>query len=853
MLQLVIRGACVAVLACGTTALLAQASDTATQGQQFHREVTRALARGQLEAVETLASGRPEGDAASAAARARALVLRGRYADAEQLLGPVAQGMPSSAAGLEFGLLLQRVGRRDEARPFLEAVTALGLRSRRPVDKYHGGIGAGALGNFRQANGLIRSAALGAPDDPAIQTAWAELFLEKYNKADAVKSFTEALELDDEWAPAHVGMARALADENPPIARMSVDRALEIDPRNLGAHLFIAEQELGDRNIEAAQESIRRALEINPVDLEARSLVAAMAYLDDRISEFDSEVAAVLEINPEYGDVYRIAGLHTARAYRFDEAVSLVRRALEIDPSNSRAHAELGTHLLRTGDEAGAREALEQSFADDPFDVITYNLLSMMDTLDEFETFERGDFILRLHKEEASILKEDVLSLAQDALDTLAALYEIEVKGPILIEIFPRHDDFAVRTLGLPGMIGALGACFGRVVTLDSPRARPPGDFNWRATLWHEIAHVITLQMSRQRLPRWLSEGVSEYEEQRARPAWGRDMDLTFAQALNDGNVLSLRDLNGGFSKPETISLSYFQASVLVGHIVDGYGDRVLRDLITAYGDGLETEEALASVGLDFDTLQASFDQAVDERFGALRQTLRPIERPSESEEPETELDPGAQLDALRDLGRTHPDRFAVQFELGKALRAAGETTEALAALERAVMLAPMVTGIDSPRGVIAAIAQEQGDRARAMRELELLLDFDQTSLDAARQLAALAEEAGDDALMTLAYDRVIGIDPFDPVPHLAIGRMALAKGDSDTATREFRVALAAGPVDRVSAHCDLAESHLMAGELEEAKRAALAALEMAPTYERAQELLLQAVEGGGGGGNFPF
>ena len=37
-----------------------------------------------------------------------------------------------------------------------------------------------------------------------------------------------------------------------------------------------------------------------------------------------------------------------------------------------------------------------------------------------------------------------------------------------------------------------------------------------------------------------------------------------------------------------------------------------------------------------------------------------------------------------------------------------------------------------------------------------------------------------------------------------------------------------------------------MAGELEEAKRAALAALEMAPTYERAQELLLQAVEGGG-------
>jgi len=399
-------------------------------------------------------------------------------------------------------------------------------------------------------------------------------------------------------------------------------------------------------------------------------------------------------------------------------------------------------------------------------------------------------------------------------------------------------------------MIGALGACFGRVVTMDSPRARPPGDFNWRATLWHEIAHVITLQMSKQRVPRWLTEGVSVYEEQRARAAWGRDQELMFARALNDEKVLSLRDLNGGFSKPETISLSYFQASVLVDHIVDLHGEDVLHELITSYGDGLETEEALARVGLDFDTLQASFDRAVDERFGGLQQALHPIERESPPEdhtgEPQAAPDPEVELATLRELGKTYPDRFAVQFELGKALRAAGDLDEALLALERATMLAPMATGIDSPRGIIAAIAQEQGDPDRAMRELALLLEYDQTSLEAARQLAALAEEAEDEDLKTLAYDRVVGIDPFDPVPHVALGRMALARGDSRTATREFQVALAAGPVDRVSAHCDLAESHLMSGELEEAKRAALAALEMAPTYERAQELLLRVVEGEG-------
>jgi len=117
--------------------------------------------------------------------------------------------------------------------------------------------------------------------------------------------------------------------------------------------------------------------------------------------------------------------------------------------------------------------------------------------------------------------------------------------GPILIEIFPRHDDFAVRNLGLPGMVGALGACFGRVVTLDSPRARPPGSFNWQATLWHELAHVVTLHLSKQRVPRWLTEGVSVYEERQARPSWARDMEVSFAEAMNRGEIIPLAELNG--------------------------------------------------------------------------------------------------------------------------------------------------------------------------------------------------------------------------------------------------------------------------------------------------------------------
>ena len=582
--------------------------------------------------------------------------------------------------------------------------------------------------------------------------------------------------------------------------------------------------------------AVDRALAINPGSLEARSLRTAMAYLEDRSSDFEAGAAGVLQINPTYGDVFRVAGSHAARAYRFDEAVTLVQRALDLNPNTPRAFAELGMHLLRTGDEPGARQALERAFDEDPFDVVTFNLLNMMDTLDGFETLVRGDVIVRLHPDEADVLGEYVLALAQQALDELAVRYQMLVEGPILVEVFPTHDDFAVRILGLPGMIGALGACFGRVVTMDSPRALPPGDFNWRSTLWHEMAHVITLQMSDQRVPRWLTEGISTYEEKRARPEWGRDQVLSFARALNDETTLPLRELNSGFSRPDTISMSYFQASILVEHIVEAYGETALQDLVRAYADGVETEEALTRIGLTFDTLQASFDTAVAVEFGALQRALRPVDDAGE-------LGTEPSIEDLRRLSAAHLDSYTVQFAYGASLYAAGELEAAREPLDRAANLVPQATGIESPRGMLAQIAEELGDPERAMRELERLLEFDATSIEAARQLAVLAEAAGDEARMASAYDRIIGIDPFDAASHRAIGRLALAAGDTNRAILEFEIALATGPADRVSAYCDLAESQLRAGNLDAARQAALNALEMAPTYERAQELLLEAVE----------
>jgi tetratricopeptide (TPR) repeat protein len=725
------------------------------------------------------------------------------------------------------------MGRRNESRALLQRVSDMQAGPATSAAEY-GRLGraARALGEFQLANDAYRIAVEKAPNDPALHTGWGELFLHVHDNAEAAKSFQDALKLDDKWIPALLGMTQALLEVNPPAAEKAVTEALALDPDVVAGHLLLAQIHLDKSDREAAKAAIAKANGINPVSLDALALSAAIAYLEDRSADFQQEVAAALKINPRFSDAYRVPGDLAAANYRFEEAVALSRKALELDPNDVRTLAALGVQLLRTGDEAEARTVLEKAFAIDKFDRTTFNLLTMLDSLEKFETITEGNIIVKVHPSEMPVMREYVLPLAQDALDKFSKKYQFALKGPILIEMFPKHDDFAVRTVGLPGMIGALGACFGRVVTLDSPKARPPGDFNWAPTLWHELAHVMTLQLSKQRVPRWLTEGISVYEEKLGSPAWGREGELTFAAAYGQGEHMSLQELNAAFQDPEKISLAYYEASILAEHIVETYGMAALRKLLVGYGEGLEGEAALkAGLGVDIDKLQADFDKVLAAKYESVVKAIKPPK----------ELEPGKGNPEA--IAAAFPDSFQAQVALGEFLWKAGRIDEAFKVLERAAQMVPMATGPRSPHAMMAQMALQKNDRARAISELENLLQHANTDLESARLLAKqLEESSAAPARLMPAYERIAQLDPFDAANHTRLGRLKMQAGDAQSAAREFRAAIAAGTLDPAAAHSDLAESYLALGDKAQARRAILAAIEVAPGYPRAQDLLLKVV-----------
>jgi tetratricopeptide (TPR) repeat protein len=819
--------------------LMAQSRQGGTPADQ----ALRALNEGRYQDVEQILGGQT--DARSYALRGRALIEVGRYADAEKLLAGPAKAQPASDAALEFGLLQLIVGRRAEASQTLRRI--LNQTPRTAADSLRMARAAVALARelsdtqlFKDANDWFRDANRQAQNDAEINAAWGELFLEKYEMDEAMKSFKVALTSDETHVAARLGLAAVLMEQNPPQAKAAIEQALKINPNSVPAHLFVASAALDDRRLDDATTSIEAALKVNPNSLEARSLRAATLFLRGREAEFEQQAQEILKINPTYGDVYRTAGDHLARQYRFDEAVVMTRRALTIDPRNARTHADLGLQLMRTGDEAEARKSLEASFQGDQFqsNLLTKNLLEVLDELEnDFETITDGRIVMKLHKSEVGVMREHALPLAKESLAALEKRYNFTAQGPLLIEMFPKHDGFAVRTLGLPGMIGALGACFGRVVTLDSPRARKPGDFSWQETLWHEMAHVITLQMSKNRIPRWLSEGTSVYEERRAGREWGRETDLSYAQALSEGKTLDLTDINRAFSDPRLITIAYYESSLIVEHLIDTYGEPKFHEFIRSYARGLEDEQAFKEVyGTTTEALHKSFKASIEKQYAS---ALRALKRPENKEE--------LTLEQFKALASSNPESFPVQ--MGLAVRLAGEGKDpaaAIAAAETASKLLPRANGENNPNKFIAQVALNAKDTPRAIRALEDVLKVDHSDIEAARQLVTLVQPLNDPARLEAAYKRVVDVDPFDGPAQAGLGRLALRRKDTATAVRAFRSALATNPADRASAHTDLAEALLAAGQSREAKTETLHALEIAPSFDRALDLLLKINESGG-------
>ena len=320
---------------------------------------------------------------------------------------------------------------------------------------------------------------------------------------------------------------------------------------------------------------------------------AAVEALADRSP--DAWFEKIRRVNPTYGEAYALVAHHLILNRRYEDGVTYYRKALELDPDDWSARSELGINLMRLGQEDEPRRELELCYDHGYRDAATVNSLRLLDSYQNFVTFKDDVLVLKLQKKEADLLRPYFDTEARKAMATYEKKYKFKLPGPVQVEVYPDHEDFAVRSLGMPGL-GALGVTFGEVVAMDSPSGRKPGDFNWASTLWHEMSHVYILTMTNHRVPRWFAEGLAVHEETEASPEWGDRITPEILLAIRDKKLLPVTDLDRGFIRPEyetQVVVSYYQAGRICDYIQKRWGADKLLEMAHSYAKVETTEDVI--------------------------------------------------------------------------------------------------------------------------------------------------------------------------------------------------------------------------------------------------------------------
>jgi tetratricopeptide (TPR) repeat protein len=681
-----------------------------------------------------------------------------------------------------------------------------------------------AMGDLQRANETFRDFTQGNARAVQPRIRWARLFLQTHQYNDAAELFREALKIFPSDPHAKLGLARVLAERFDGEAAPLLEEVLRDHEDLVEAHLLSAQLALESGQVDAAQKALERAGDLAGKQklppLEIFAMRAAAEITRDR--DPAPWIKRALDYNPRYGAVYEQLAHFEIMRRRYREATTLLRRAVEVQPDLWSARAELGSNLLRLGQIDEAREQLKAAYSGDPYSPTTVNSLRLLDRIDQFDVSSTpvavaGDSYvvrLRLHRSESSVLEPYAIDLMQQGIATFTRRYGFKLQEPVTIELYPDHDDFAVRVAALPG-IGLLGVTFGYVVAMDSPSGRASGDFHWGSTLWHELAHVFTLEATDHRVPRWLSEGISVFEEWRTGPTPGVVVPPDVITALSEDKFLPVSDLDQGFirpSYPNQIQVSYVQAGLICLFVEQRWGFERLSTLLHQFDRANVT--TAAAVQTTFKMAPADFDKEFDaflqSRYGAVLAGM---------------------------------DEWQTQYAAARKAIQAEQWNDAIAPAKRAAELYPEHVGPGSPNLLLARALDKLGRRPEAIAAVEAYRNAGGWDPAALRELVRWLDEAGRGRDATAVLESLNYADPLNPEQHVQLGERLLTDNRAEDSLREFRVLLALKDHDQAQALFGAARALHALGDRAASRRHVLDALAAAPHYKPAQEFLLKMVE----------
>jgi predicted Zn-dependent protease len=772
-------------------------------------------------------------------------MARGKHESALKSLDDALRRFPASVS---LQLLARDVyrncGRGEDAAHAMSTIAALVLTAPQRYTSPEDRVSVGRFFLLRGADArkvLDQFYDIATKQDPDLIEAYlatAELALGKLDNALAASTLEKAPKEAAAYPRYHYLLARAFSDDGRARSTKALADALKINPRHVDSLLLQVDHLIDSEGYAEAGQTLKQVFDVNPVEPRGWAYQAVLAHLrSDRDGEAEARRSA-LKLWASNPEVDHLIGRKLSQKYRFAEGSAYQKRALELDAEYLPAKVQLCQDLLRLGEETEGWRLAAEIFARDGYNVVAYNLITLRERLAGFRTLKDDGFVVRMENREADLYGERVLALLRRARKTLCDKYGVTINEPVIVEIFPQKKEFAVRTFGLPGADGLLGVCFGRVVTANSPASQGEHPSNWESVLWHEFCHVVTLSKTHNKMPRWLSEGISVYEEEQQDAAWGSSMNPRFRAMIQDDDLTPLSRLNSAFLGAESaihLQFAYYESALAVEFLTKTYGLKTLKSLLDDLGAGLTINESLPRrTRMTLEQLDRQFVQFARGRAKSVA--------PDATWE-EIELPDNADSSAVSAWLEKHPKSFWGWRRLAARLVTEEKWQKAKDALLTLKALYPEYVGAENAYVLLATVYRKTADTVAEHAILDELAALDGHAGPAYLRLMELDEKAGDWRSLAKNARRLLAVNPLVPTPHRQLARAAEQLGERAEAVAAYRTLTLLDDTDPADVHYRLAKLLKQDGKLREARREVLKSLEEAPRFLESHRLLLEIVE----------
>lgn len=674
--------------------------------------------------------------------------------------------------------------------------------------------------------------------DPKLIAAYlasGELALEKYDYSRASKEFRAGLKQAAQNPDLRFGLARAFMPGDREEAIANADKVLAYNPKHVGAQLLKVEHLVNSERFDEATAILASVLIVNPNEPEAlafRSVIATIHENDPAAAE--KARAKALEANAENPLVPHLMGRVLSRKYRFKDGAELQRQALEWDPNFTAAKMQLASDSMRLGDEETTWKLAEEVAATDPYNVLAFNYTKLRKQLEAYGKIETDEFIIRMRDDEIAIYGDRVLAILEEAREVLCEKYHLELEDQTLVEFFAEQQDFAIRTFGELGGAGYLGVCFGTVITMNSPGSSASGFSNWEATLWHEFCHVVTLTATKNRMPRWLSEGISVYEEAQRNPVWGQRMTPAYRERiLVEKKVTPVGTLSSAFLNAESgadLMFAYYQSSLVVEFFIEEYGQDAFNAILAELATGTPINPSIVKHGEELPALEAKFLVFVRARAEAYGGDV-------DWAQPE-DLD-ARNLDGVVVFMNANPKNFWAR-QIFTISRLAAEDWQAAA--DSAQLLIDLFPDFVEGQNGYMLLARAHRAMDNTNEEAAALRELAKRSADVApayQRLLDIDLKAENWEQLLANADRQMAINPFIKSAHHCKACAAQALGKNDDAIVSYEKLLQLGPASPADVNFQLARL-FQENDGDRAKRHLLDSLVDAPRFREAHDMLLE-------------